>query len=77
MEEQDHRVQHEVDRKFEENKVGKKKDFSSHHRRVTIKISCRMDFNNYPFDKHICKFKVGSCEYSTTDIQGVFHFCRL
>lgn len=33
----------------------------SHHR-VVVKISCRMDFDNYPFDKHICRFRVGSCK---------------
>ena len=32
------------------------------NQRVTITISCRMQFKNYPFDAHVCKFRVGSCE---------------
>ena len=33
------------------------------NQRVTIKVSCRMMFDNYPFDAHLCKFRVGSCEF--------------
>jgi len=28
--------------------------------KTTITISCQMDFTEYPFDKHICYFQVGS-----------------
>merc|ERR1712096_217159 len=31
--------------------------------KVTIKISCQMDFTQYPFDKHTCTFQVGSYFY--------------
>ncbi len=31
--------------------------------RVTVKLSCRMDFHNYPFDSHVCRFQVGSYFY--------------
>jgi len=31
--------------------------------KVTIEISCQMDFTQYPFDKHICTFQVGSYFY--------------
>ncbi len=30
--------------------------------RVTVTTSCRMMFETYPFDRHICLFQVGSCE---------------
>lgn len=30
--------------------------------RVTVEISCQMDFTQYPFDQHVCTFQVGSCE---------------
>lgn len=32
--------------------------------KVTIEISCQMDFNQYPFDKHRCTFQVGSYFYN-------------
>jgi len=31
--------------------------------KVTIEISCQMDFSEYPFDKHVCTFQVGSYFY--------------
>ena len=31
--------------------------------RVTITVSCRMEFDNYPFDTHDCFFQVGSYYY--------------
>ena len=37
--------------------------------RVTIEISCQMDFNQYPFDNHICTFQVGSCKFSVTKMK--------
>ncbi len=30
--------------------------------RVTVAISCQMDFSQYPFDSHVCTFQVGSCK---------------
>jgi len=32
--------------------------------KVTIEISCQMDFSEYPFDKHVCTFQVGSYFYN-------------
>ena len=32
------------------------------HFRVTLEISCQMDFTTYPFDNHTCVFQVGSCK---------------
>jgi len=32
--------------------------------KVTIEISCQMDFSQYPFDRHICNFQVGSYFYN-------------
>jgi len=32
--------------------------------KVTIEISCQMDFSEYPFDKHVCSFQVGSYFYN-------------
>lgn len=31
--------------------------------KVTIVVSCQMNFNDYPFDDHICFFQVGSYFY--------------
>ena len=30
--------------------------------RVSVKVSCRMMFDSYPFDEHTCKFQIGSCK---------------
>ena len=30
---------------------------------VRITFSCRMNFDDYPLDDHICQFQVGSCKY--------------
>ena len=27
-----------------------------------ITISCRMNFDDYPLDAHVCQFQVGSCK---------------
>jgi len=32
--------------------------------KVTIEISCQMDFSQYPFDRHVCFFQVGSYFYN-------------
>ena len=29
---------------------------------VRISISCQMNFDDYPLDKHTCQFQVGSCK---------------
>ena len=34
----------------------------------TVKIFCRMDFSNYPFDDQECKFKMGSTAFESNQI---------
>ena len=36
--------------------------------KVTIVISCQMDFNDYPFDDHTCFFQVGSYFYDKNSV---------
>lgn len=36
--------------------------------KVTIKISCLMDFSDYPFDEHSCNFQVGSYFYDRDSV---------
>ena len=31
--------------------------------RVRVTISCKMMFDDYPLDAHMCQFQVGSCEF--------------
>jgi len=31
--------------------------------KVTVEISCQMDFSHYPFDEHVCAFQMGSYFY--------------
>ena len=41
----------------------KKDKTIEYNARVTITVSCRMEFDNYPFDTHDCFFQVGSYYY--------------
>jgi len=41
----------------------KKNKTLEYNARVTITVSCRMEFDNYPFDTHNCFFQVGSYYY--------------
>ncbi|XP_023322969.1 gamma-aminobutyric acid receptor subunit gamma-2 [Eurytemora carolleeae] len=36
--------------------------------KVTIAISCQMDFSQYPFDSHLCTFQVGSYFYDKNSV---------
>jgi len=36
--------------------------------KVTIEISCLMDFSDYPFDEHTCNFQVGSYFYDRNSV---------
>jgi len=36
--------------------------------KVTIEISCLMDFSDYPFDDHTCNFQVGSYFYDKNSV---------
>jgi len=36
--------------------------------KVTIVVSCQMDFNDYPFDDHTCFFQVGSYFYDKNSV---------
>ena len=37
--------------------------------RVRVTISCKMNFDDYPLDDHVCQFQVGSCK--------LFHYFNL
>jgi len=40
-----------------------KSKFIKYDTKVTVEISCQMDFTQYPFDQHVCTFQVGSYFY--------------
>jgi len=42
--------------------------------KVTIAISCQMDFSQYPFDSHLCTFQVGSYFYDKNSVTCTSEF---
>merc|ERR1712156_198804 len=42
--------------------------------KVTIEISCLMDFSDYPFDEHTCNFQVGSYFYDRNSVTCTSEF---
>ena len=42
--------------------------------RVTLEISCQMDFTMYPFDSHVCTFQVGSCKFLAFSPVGLHRY---
>jgi len=42
--------------------------------KVTIEISCLMDFSDYPFDDHTCNFQVGSYFYDKNSVTCTSEF---
>jgi len=42
--------------------------------KVTIAISCQMDFSDYPFDDHTCNFQVGSYFYDKNSVTCTSEF---
>ena len=48
--------------------------------RVRVTISCKMNFDDYPLDDHVCQFQVGSCKlfnYFKRKLHFLSGFCRL
>ena len=49
-----------------------------HNARVKITLSCHMDFKQYPFDSHLCIYKVGSFynHRETVDCKSTFFYSQ-
>jgi len=45
-----------------------KEKYIKYDTKVTLEISCQMDFTMYPFDSHTCTFQVGSYFYDMNSI---------
>ena len=41
--------------------------------KVTIKISCLMDFSDYPFDDHTCNFQVTALSVTAHILVSILH----
>merc|ERR1712025_770834 len=42
--------------------------------KATVEISCQMNFDNYPFDDHVCTFQVGSYFYDKNSVTCTSEF---